>query len=219
MMFFKQLDILLQNREIGERRYKIIKINPVIPHEYIITDSRPTFHSFHEILSGSIVGQRNFTVAIDIAQHDIHIRQWLHMLRRMHRIQISQRGKLFVREAGSQLIQKMNQTAGRASLLFIQCFTVRTTAVSKITVVLADGNHILPWVRLKYGVNLLRCQFKYFRISQTPLAGFSGTAFTINKGIIFRMRLSVYIGGHDTVECMYPHATGKYFRRLFEAEP
>ena len=193
-MFLKELDILLQDREVGERGNIVVEVDAIVPHKYIIADSRPAFHRFHEILSGSIVSQRDFAVAIDIAKHNIDIRQRLHMLGRMHRIQIGQRRELLIRETFGQLVQEMDQTAGRASLLLVEYLTFRAATVCMVTVVLADGDHVLSGVRLEDRVDLLCHQFEKLRISQTPLAGFSGTAFAIDKGIIFRMSGTIYVG-------------------------
>ena len=73
MVLLEQLDIFLQDREIRERRYVIVKINTIIPYKYIITDGGPTFHRLHKIPTRSIIGKGNLAIAIDITKHNIDI--------------------------------------------------------------------------------------------------------------------------------------------------
>ena len=57
-----------------------------------------------------IVGERNFTLAIDVTKHDVHVRMGLGMLGRLHGIKVSQRRKLLVGEALRQLVEETDET-------------------------------------------------------------------------------------------------------------
>ena len=90
----------------------------------------------------------------------------------MHGEQISQGRELFVREAGRQLVQEMNQAAaGCSSLLFVQCFALRTSTIGVMPVILADGNHLHARIGLEDGIYPVGDNLKQFRIGHAPLAG------------------------------------------------
>lgn len=87
----ERADIGLDYMEVGERGHETVEINAIVPHEYIVGNLRPSLDSLQEITSGSIVGQRHLTEAVDVTQHDIDILAGFKVLRRMHGIEIGKR--------------------------------------------------------------------------------------------------------------------------------
>ena len=84
VVLLEKLDILLDNREVRERGEVVVEIDAVVPHEDVVRNLSPTFEGVHKVASRGIVGEGHLALAVDVAEHDIHVRQWLDMLWRMH---------------------------------------------------------------------------------------------------------------------------------------
>ena len=84
MIALEELYVLLQDMEVGERCHHIVEIDAIVPHENIVGYLRPTFHCLHEIASRLVVGKWHLALAVDVAKHDVDVRQRLDMLWRVH---------------------------------------------------------------------------------------------------------------------------------------
>ena len=140
VVLLEQLDILLQNMEVGEARHHVVEVNSIIPHENIVGNGRPAFERFHEITSRRIIGQRNFAHAINVAQHDVHIRQRLYLFGWMHGKEISQGRNLLVGETFCQLVHETDIGTCRRTFFLIHLTAILTCTEGIVSVVLTDRN-------------------------------------------------------------------------------
>lgn len=205
VVLLEQLDILLQNMEVGEARHHVVEVNSIIPHENIVGNGRPAFERFHEITSRRIIGQRHFAHAINVAQHDVHVRQWLYLLGWMHGKEISQGRNLLVGEAFGQFVHKTDIRARRSTFFFVHLATLLARTESIVTIVLAHRDQLLVRVRLENRVQFFHHEIENVRIRQAPLTVITRTMLAIDIRIIFGVILAINIRRHQAVERMYPH--------------
>ena len=138
VILLEQLDILLQDMEIRKARYHVVEVNAIIPHENIIGDSRPAFERLYKLTARGIIGQRYFPLAVDIAQHDVYIRQRLHLLGRMHGKEISQGRNLLIGEAFGQLVHETDIGTSRRTFFLVHLTAILTCTEGIVSVVLTD---------------------------------------------------------------------------------
>lgn len=215
----EQLDVLLQDREVGERREHVVEVDAVVPDEEVVADGRPPLQRLYEIASRSVVRQRNLPFAVDVAEHDVDIRARLDVLGRMHCIEVGQRRELLVGETVGQAVQEMDQTPRRTPLALIESPAPRARAVGEVAVVLAHRDRVHPGIGPEDGVDLRADHFEEFGIGQTPLARLARTPLSVDEGVVFGMALSVDVRRQNAVEGMDPVASGKGLLGLLEAEP
>ena len=106
MIALEELYVLLQDMEVRERRHHIVEIDAIVPHEDVAGYLSPTLHCLYEVASRLIVRERHLALAVDVTEHNVDVRQRLHMLWRVHGEEIGKRGELLVGESLCQLIKK-----------------------------------------------------------------------------------------------------------------
>ena len=138
MMLLEDLDVLLQNMQVGKRCHHVIKINSIIPYKKVFGNAAPAFQCLHKLLTALIIGQWHLAPAIDIAQHDVDIGQRLHVLGRHHGEQIGQRRELLVGITLSQFVQKADVIARKCAFFDVHGSAFIAMAVGVVSIVLTD---------------------------------------------------------------------------------
>ena len=49
MILLKELQVFLQDMEVGERNNHIVEVNSIVPHENIVRNTAPSYKRTHEI--------------------------------------------------------------------------------------------------------------------------------------------------------------------------
>ena len=140
------------------------------------------------------------------------------MERRLHREEVGQRRELLVGEALGELVQEADVVARRRPLILVHPLALLATAVGEVAVVLADGDDVHPRVGLEDRIHLGRNQLQHLGVGQTPLAGLSRSALSIDEGVVFGMLPAVDRGGEQLVEGMNPHPSGKDVAGLLQPQ-
>lgn len=142
----EELDVLLQDREVGEGREHVVEIDAVVPDEEVVADGRPPLQRPHEVAARGVVRQGHLALAVDVAEHDVDVGPRLDMFGRVHRVEVGQRRKLLVGEAVGQSVQEVDEAARRPALALVERPARGAGAVGEVAVVLAHRDRVHPGV-------------------------------------------------------------------------
>ena len=101
---------------------------------------------------------------------------------------------MLIGEPLGESVEKADKVARECAFVFVNSFALRAVAVGEIAVVLAHRNHVFAGICLENRVDLRSSHLKHLGIGQTPLAGMAGAALTVDKRVIFGVRLAVAVG-------------------------
>ena len=216
----EELDVGLENVEVGERADDVVEVDAIVPDEDVVRDGAPSLQGTDEPLPRGIVRQRHLAFAVDVAEHDVDVRQRFGELRRLTGEQVSQRAELFVGVSLRQLVlEAYVGTAHGPSLFLVDFHALGAVAVGVVAIVLAHADKALARVGPEDAVELCAASLEDGRIAQAPLAVVARPALTVEEGVVFRMRLSKAAGRQNAVERVYPKVPDEGFVRFFKAKP
>ena len=219
MVAGEELDVGLQDMKVGEWTDDVVEIDAVIPDKDVVGDGTPSLQCSDKPLSRGVVRKRNLAFAVDVAEHDVDIRQRSGLLRRLAGEEVSQGAELLVGITLCQTVHKPYVSTAHSPLLFIDLHAFGAVAVGVVAVVLADAYEVFSRIRLEDAVELRTAGFKYGRIAQTPLAVVARTAFAVEERVVFRMAFAEPAGRKDAVESVYPQVSDKGLVGFFQPEP
>ena len=215
----EELEVGLQDMEVGEWGDHVVEVDAIVPHEDVVGYSAPSLDGPHEVLARVVVGERHLALAVYVAEHDVHVGQRPCVSGRLHAVEIGQCGELLVGEAARQFVDKSDEVARGRSLDAVHLPALRALAVCVVAVVLAHAHHRALRVGLEDGVYLPASRLEDLWVGEAPLAVVAWAALPVEEGVPLGMGLAVARGRQQTVEGVHPQVAGKHLLVGVEAVP
>ena len=215
----EQLDVGLQDVEVGEGTDDVVEVDAVVPDKDVVGDGAPSLQRTDEPLSRGVIRKGDLAFAVDVAEHDVDIRQRSGLLRRLAGEEVGQSAELLVRITFCQSVHEAYVGTAHSPLFLIDFHAFGAVAVGVVAVVLAHADKVFAGICLEDAVELGATGLEHGGIAQTPLAMVARTAFAVEERIVFRMAFPEAAGRKNTVEGVYPQVSDEGFVGLFQPEP
>ena len=211
----KELHVGLQDPQVRERADQIPELRHVVPNEDVVAQFGPVFDILPESPGVGIGGQGTAAIALDVAQHDVHVRSGTKRLRRSTAVQVGERGNGLVGELRRDPVDEFQQGPHGGPFPLVDGPAIRALAIPVHGVALAHRPAMRFRVRGHLSLQVRHRKREDRGIRQAKLS--VGYPLAVHQRKILWVVRKVLIRGHVAREGMAPGAPAGMFLLLHAA--